>query len=84
MLIRTILRRLESTRAALLAAAAEQSTVVATLEALLQHAPVGFAFFDTQLRFIRVNEMLARIDGIPAAEHSGRSSPTFCRNSPVP
>ena len=72
-LIRTILRRLDSAHAALLSAATEQTAVVATLEALLAHAPVGFAFFDAQQRFIRVNEMLARIDGIPAREHAGRS-----------
>ena len=72
-LVRTTLRRLDSAHAALLSAASEQTAVVATLEALLQHAPVGFAFFDAQRRFIRVNEMLARIDGIPAREHAGRS-----------
>lgn len=72
-LVRTVLRRLESAHAALLSAASEQTAVVATLEALLAHAPVGFAFFDAQQRFIRVNEMLARIDGIPAGEHAGRS-----------
>ncbi|MCL8384444.1 response regulator [Xanthobacter aminoxidans] len=72
-LVRTTLRRLESAHAALLSAATEQTAVVATLEALLHHAPVGFAFFDAQQRFIRVNEMLARIDGIPAREHAGRS-----------
>ncbi|MFG1291721.1 hybrid sensor histidine kinase/response regulator [Xanthobacter versatilis] len=72
-LIRVSVRRLNATHGALLAAVAEQNSVVATLEALLQHAPVGFAFFDRQLRFIRVNETLARMVGIPAGEHVGRS-----------
>ena len=72
-LMRATVRRLDRAHAALLGAVAEQNTVVATLEALLQHAPVGFAFFDGRLRFIRVNDMLARIVGIPAGEHAGRS-----------
>ncbi|MEP9354077.1 response regulator [Xanthobacter sp. KR7-65] len=74
-LMRQTVRRLDRAHAALLAAVSEQTTVLATLEALLQHAPVGFAFFDSDLRFIRVNEMLARMVGIPAAEHVGRSLP---------
>ncbi|MFG1306392.1 PAS domain-containing protein [Xanthobacter autotrophicus] len=72
-LMRVSVRRLNATHGALLAAVTEQNTVVATLEALLQHAPVGFAFFDRRLRFMRVNETLARMVGIPAGEHVGRS-----------
>ncbi|MDI4664090.1 PAS domain-containing protein [Xanthobacter autotrophicus] len=72
-LMRVSVRRLNATHGALRAAVAEQNTVVATLEALLQHAPVGFAFFDRRLRFMRVNETLARMVGIPAGEHVGRS-----------
>ncbi|MFG1345980.1 response regulator [Xanthobacter autotrophicus DSM 431] len=67
------LRRLEAARGRLAAAVAQQDVTVATLEALLDHAPVGFAFFDRQLRFVRVNEMLARMDGIPVSSHPGRS-----------
>ncbi|MFG1379547.1 PAS domain-containing protein [Xanthobacter autotrophicus] len=72
-LMRVSVRRLNATHGALLAAVAEQNTVVATLEALLHHAPVGFAFFDGRLRFMRVNETLVRMVGIPAGAHVGRS-----------
>lgn len=67
------LRRLEAARARLETAVADRDVTVATLEALLDHAPVGFAFFDRSLRFVRVNEMLARMDGIPVSAHPGRS-----------
>jgi PAS domain S-box-containing protein len=45
----------------------------AALESLLVHAPVGFAFFDRELRFVRVNEVVARINGLPMEAHLGRS-----------
>jgi PAS domain S-box-containing protein len=50
----------------------------ALLAALLAHAPVGFAFFGPDLRFLRVNEVLAQFgpDGQAAldpAAHVGRS-----------
>jgi PAS domain S-box-containing protein len=44
----------------------------AALESLLVHAPVGFAFFDRELRFVRVNEVVARINGLPLEAHLGR------------
>jgi PAS domain S-box-containing protein len=42
------------------------------LDALFRHAPVGLGFFDTSLRFVRVNDRLAQINGRPADEHVGR------------
>ncbi len=38
---------------------------------LYQTAPVGLAIFDRDLRFVRVNESLARINGVPANLHLG-------------
>ena len=35
-------------------------------------APVGLAFVDTELRFVRVNAALAAINERPVAEHLGR------------
>jgi PAS domain S-box-containing protein len=35
-------------------------------------APIGLCFLDTDLRFVRVNERLAQIDGLPAEAHIGR------------
>ncbi len=45
----------------------------AQLEALLSNAPVGFAFFDRSVRYLRINEPLAEINGISADAHLGRT-----------
>lgn len=44
----------------------------AILDTLLLAAPVGFAFFDRDLRYVFVNERLAEMHGIPAKAHPGR------------
>jgi PAS domain S-box-containing protein len=45
----------------------------AELEALLTGAPLGLAFFDRHHRFTRINDVLAAINGIPAADHLGQT-----------
>ena len=42
------------------------------LEVLYRHAPVGLGVIDSDLRFVRVNEWLAAINGVSAADHVGR------------
>jgi PAS domain S-box-containing protein len=44
---------------------------LALLDALLRSSPVGIGVFDRDLRFVRVNESLARLDGIAAEAHRG-------------
>ncbi len=46
------------------------SVALAGLEALW-HAPIGIAFVDTELRYLRVNKALAEMTGLPADEHLG-------------
>jgi PAS domain S-box-containing protein len=46
---------------------------LALLESVLTSAPVGIGFWDAELRFVRVNEALARINGLPAQDHIGRT-----------
>ncbi|MEJ7892371.1 MAG: SpoIIE family protein phosphatase [Solirubrobacteraceae bacterium] len=53
-------------------AAAERDSR-AVLNAIITTAPEGFALFDTSLRYVRVNDALAAINGVPAAEHIGRT-----------
>jgi len=36
-------------------------------------APVGLAFVDTDLRFVKANDCLAEINGLPACDHIGRT-----------
>jgi len=40
---------------------------------LYADAPVGLCYFDTDLRFLYVNEWLARINGLPVEEHVGKT-----------
>ena len=54
-------------------AAAGRQEALALLDSLLTAAPVGFALFDLDLRFLRVNEALATIDGLPPEDHVGRT-----------
>ena len=42
------------------------------LERLYSTAPVGLGFLDTELRYVRVNERLAQIDGLSAEAHVGK------------
>jgi len=49
-----------------------ESSDTALLETLLLQAPVAFAFYDTDLRYRRINRLLADINGLPMADHIGR------------
>ncbi len=46
---------------------------LAELEQVYGTAPVGLCFLDTNLRYVRVNDRLAEINGLPASEHIGRT-----------
>ncbi|MFC6593987.1 SpoIIE family protein phosphatase [Kitasatospora paranensis] len=54
----TVLRRLQSD--------------LAVLDGFFTQSPVGMAVYDEDLRFVRLNDALARINGMPVAEHLGR------------
>ena len=55
------------------AAQAQARRALEELEALYTTAPVGLAFLDAELRFVRINERQAAMNGVPAAEHLGRT-----------
>lgn len=44
----------------------------AEIEALYRNAPVGLALIDREYRFLRINEALAEMNGLPSAEHIGK------------
>ena len=46
---------------------------LAELEAVYRSAPIGMCVLDRDLRYVRINERLAEINGIPAAAHLGRT-----------
>ncbi|MFF8288649.1 SpoIIE family protein phosphatase [Streptomyces sp. NPDC016309] len=45
---------------------------LAALEGLFTQSPIGLALLGPDLRFLRVNEALARMNGVPAADHLGK------------
>ncbi|MBI4509209.1 MAG: PAS domain-containing protein [Deltaproteobacteria bacterium] len=45
----------------------------ATLDALVASVPVGMAIVDRQMRYLRVNDALSRLHGVPSREHVGRT-----------
>jgi len=62
----------KATEEALTAAAQQQAELLALLEAVLDNAPVGFAFYDRQHRYVRINQTLANINGQPVEAHLGQ------------
>jgi PAS domain S-box-containing protein len=46
---------------------------LAVVDAVFAAAPVGLAFMDTSFRYVRVNEALAAMNGLPVDEHFGRT-----------
>ncbi|MGS0753543.1 hypothetical protein ACVBEH_01540 [Roseateles sp. GG27B] len=45
----------------------------AELNNLYATAPVGLNTFDTQLRYLRINQMMAEMNGLPAEQHMARA-----------
>ncbi len=45
---------------------------LAVLDGIFGQSPIGMAVYDTDLRYVRLNESLARMNGVPVADHLGR------------
>jgi PAS domain S-box-containing protein len=45
----------------------------AEIEAIYNSAPIGLCIFDRQLRYLRINERLAELNGFPAEDHIGKT-----------
>ncbi|MEG4453686.1 PAS domain-containing protein [Microcoleus sp. N9_A1] len=60
-------------RAAFIQQAQTARQQLAEIEAIYASAPIGLCFVDTQLRFVRINDRLAEINGIPTAAHIGKT-----------
>ena len=52
---------------------AEMKLTLSELETIYNSAPVGLCVFDNQLRFIRINERMAELNGFEISEHIGCS-----------
>ena len=66
----------------LVAAQRETAEALARLNAFLDNAPLGIAFFDPELRFVRINPYLAAVSGKPVEEHTGRTLPEVLPDFP--
>ena len=64
-------------------ATARTAEALNLIEACVANAPVGLAFFDRDLRFVRVNDYLAAGNGLPVAEHIGRTLGEVLPNFPA-
>ncbi len=68
-----LLEREQRNLALLIDAVTRKDETLALLDSLLAAAPIGFAFLDNDLRYLRINPSLARINGRTEAEHLGRT-----------
>ncbi|MBD1808744.1 PAS domain-containing protein [Microcoleus sp. FACHB-SPT15] len=50
----------------------QQAESLALIDALLAVAPIGICFFDQELRYIRINQVLAQINGLSVEQHLGQ------------
>ncbi len=46
---------------------------LALLDSMLANAPIGFAFFDSRGRYVRVNQFVAEMDNLSISRHLGRT-----------
>ena len=53
-------------------AQAQAAESFASIDALLEAAPLGICFLDREMRFLRINEVLAKLNCFPAGEHLGQ------------
>ncbi len=47
--------------------------IAAQVSRTFKDAPVGLCYFDRELRYVRINDFLAAINGLPTEEHIGKT-----------
>lgn len=57
----------------MMVSSSDRDESTALLEAAFRSAPIGLAVVDRTLRYVVVNEALAAINGLPVAQHVGRT-----------
>lgn len=53
-------------------ALAQTSQSFALIDSLLEASPLGICFLDREMRYIRINRVLAELNGFPAEQHLGQ------------
>ena len=71
--LKLALEEARSAQASEIEALREREDAFAQLDAALGSAPVGFAFYDLDLRYVRVNPAHAALSGLSARDHVGKS-----------
>jgi PAS domain S-box-containing protein len=46
---------------------------LAEIESIYASVPIGLSFMDTNMKFVRINEYLAKINNLPVSEHIGQT-----------
>lgn len=64
---------LRKSEAALRKSEAQARQRLAEIETIYQNAPMGLCVFDRQLRWVRLNQRLAEINGVPLEDHIGKT-----------
>ncbi|HEY3438732.1 MAG TPA: EAL domain-containing protein [Actinotalea sp.] len=64
-------------------AVADRDSALAVLDTYVDATPVGLGFWDTDLRYRRLNAALVALSGLPLADHLGRSVLDLPSVSPV-
>lgn len=67
------LRERQRAEEALRLSQAQFQQQLAEIEAIYETAPIGLNFLDTSLRFVRINQRLAEMNGLPIEAHLGRT-----------
>lgn len=63
----------KQTEAALRESQIQLQRQLSEIESIYQSAPIGLSVLDTELRFVRINQRLAEINGLPVEVHIGRT-----------
>ena len=74
-IVETVRLRLDqaAVNSKLQAAVAESKAVLNEIEQIYRYTPVGLCFMDTNYRYVRINEHMAEINGLPVSAHIGRT-----------
>ncbi len=75
-------RAMEALAADLAVAQRQTAETLAQLDMFVMNAPLGLAFFDRELRFVRINKHLAEANGLSIEEHLGRPITEAIRHMP--
>lgn len=70
----TVIETMQIAETELMATAASARSQAAELEQLYDRSPMGLALLDRELKFVRINEALAEMNGLPVEAHIGRTA----------